>query len=267
MSATERAHPKGRRLGAGSSIKQVVELLHAEDLNAVKAVGRVRAQIIRSAELIARTLKAGGRLLYFGAGTSGRLGVLDAAECPPTFGTPSWQVVARIAGGSRALTRATEGAEDDRPDGARTVRSNKVQPGDVVCGITASGKTPWVLGALNEARRLGAKTILISCNPSLARQVKVDLRITPDTGPEVIAGSTRLKAGTATKLVLNALSTAAMVKLGHVESGKMVKLRPTNRKLKERAVGIVSELLGIGRVEAARRLLKAGDVAGALKPP
>lgn len=265
MSSTEQIHSKGRKLGADSSAKQVIALLHAEDLKAVKAVGKVRAQIAAAAELIAAALGDGGRLIYAGAGTSGRLGALDAAECPPTFGTQPWQVVALIAGGPKALTRAIEGAEDDGLDAVRVIRGFKAAEGDVVCGISASGRTPWVLALLDEARLLGAKTILVCCNPRLSRHVKVDVRICPDTGAEVLAGSTRLKAGTATKLVLNALSTAAMVKLGHVKAGRMVKLRPTNAKLRERAVGIVADLLGVDHSEAARRLAAAGDVEQALK--
>lgn len=265
MSTTERIHPKGRGLGAHSSARWVVDLLHAEDLKAVKAVGRVRAQIAAAADLVAQALRGKGRLIYVGSGTSGRLGALDAAECPPTFGTRPRQVVALVAGGTRALTRAVEGAEDDVIDAVRTIRNFKATAGDVVCGISASGRTPWVLAILREARVLGARTVLVCCNPRAAQKVKVDVRICPNTGAEVLAGSTRLKAGTATKLVLNALSTAAMVRLGHVEKGRMSKLRPTNAKLRERAVGIVADLLGIDRAEAARRLNATGDVARALK--
>ncbi len=265
MSTTEQVHRKGRRLGVGSTVTAVIALLHEEDLKAVKAVGRVRTQIAAGADLIAASLSRGGRLIYAGAGTSGRLGALDAAECPPTFGTARWQVVALIAGGPPALTRAVEGAEDDVVDGARRIRAVKADARDVVCGISAGGRTPWVLAVLEQARSLGAKTMLVSCNPKAARKVAVDVGILPDTGAEVIAGSTRLKAGTATKLVLNALTTAAMVRLGHVEAGRMTKLRPTNAKLQRRAVGIVSDLLGIDRSKAARRLKAAGDVAGALR--
>ncbi len=262
--STEQVHPKGRQLGPRSSAKQVVALLHREDLRAVKAVGRVRAQVSEAAELIAACLLRGGRLIYAGAGTSGRLGALDAAECPPTFGTAPWQVIALMAGGRGALTRAIEGAEDDAAAGAGAIAGVKAAEVDVVCAITASGTTPWVLAALKEARRRGARTVLVCCNPAIARRVKVDVRISPDTGPEVLAGSTRLKAGTATKLVLNALSTAAMVRLGHVASGRMAKLRPTNAKLRVRAVGIVADLLGVDRKEAAKRLKAAGTVAAAL---
>ncbi len=259
MSSTERVHARGQHLGAGSSAREVVDLLHRENAKAVKAAGRARLQLAEGAELIAAALRAGHRLIYVGAGTSGRLGALDAAECPPTFGTEPWQVVARIAGGPKALTRAVEGAEDG--DGAEAVAD--VRPGDVVCGITASGTTPWVISALRDARRRGATTLLVCC--TRRRAVKVDVRICLLTGAEVVAGSTRLKAGTATKLALNALTTAAMVRLGRVEGGRMARLRPTNAKLKRRAVGIVADLLGIDEASAARRLEAAGDVAGALR--
>ncbi len=265
MSSTERVHPRGRRLSAQSSAAEVIALLHAEDLKAARAVGRVSRAIARGAELIARALADGGRLIYAGAGTSGRLGALDAAECPPTFGTLPRQVVALIAGGPRALTRAVEGAEDDTRAGKRAMQDAGAGPLDVVCGITASGRTPWVRAALEQARRQGAATFLVCCDPRAARAVRVDLRICPDTGAEVLAGSTRLKAGTATKLVLNALTTAAMVRLGRVTGGRMAALNPTNRKLRKRAVEIVADLLGVDPFEASRRLNAAGDVEGALK--
>jgi N-acetylmuramic acid 6-phosphate etherase len=264
MSSTERVHPRGRLIGPGSSTREVVDLLHQEDRRAVRAAGRVRGAIARGAEMIAQALMAGGRLVYVGAGTSGRLGALDAAECPPTFGTSAAQVVALIAGGPRALTEAIEGAEDRVVDARRALRAAKVGAIDVVCGISASGRTPWVLAALAEARKRGATTMLVSCNPAAARRVRVDLRICPNTQAEVLAGSTRLKAGTATKIVLNALTTAAMIRLGRVEAGRMIGLRPTNRKLQARAVRIVADLLGIDRAEAARRLEREG-IEGALR--
>lgn len=265
MSATERVHTRGRSLGHSSTARQVIALLHSEDLRAVRAVGQVRAAIARGAELIAQALRDGGRLIYVGAGTSGRLGALDAAECPPTFGTAPGQVVALIAGGPKALTQAVEGAEDDAGDGKRTMRKAGVGPRDVVCGISASGRAAWVLAALAQARRLGARTMLVCCDPNAARSIRVELRICPNTGAEVIAGSTRLKAGTATKLVLNALTTSAMILLGRVQGGRMSAMQPTNKKLQKRAVGIVAELLGIDRAQAARRLRAAGSVAAALR--
>lgn len=213
---------------------------------------------------MADALRARGRLLYVGAGTSGRLGVLDASECPPTFGAAPSQVQAVIAGGRRALTRAVEGAEDDVPAGAEAVRRFRAGPRDVVCGITASATTPYVLGALEEARRRGARTALVCCNPP-GPGVRVDFLIHVPTGPELVAGSTRLKAGTATKLVLNALTTAAFVSLGKVYRGRMVDVRPANAKLRARAARMVAELTELPP-GAARRLLEAagGEVKLAL---
>ena len=243
----------------------MVRLLHAEDLRAVRAVGRVLPEIARAADLAAGALGAGGRLIYVGAGTSGRLGALDAAECPPTFGTRPSRVVAAIAGGARALRTAVEGAEDDRQGGAARVRRLRVGPKDLVCGISAGARTPFVLGALEEARRLGARTALVCSTDRPPRRAPADLVIAVPTGPELIAGSTRLKAGTATKLVLNAISTAAMVRLGKVYRGRMTSLRPTNEKLRRRALRTVAELASLspGR---SRKLLEAagGNVALAL---
>ncbi len=196
-------------------------------------------------------------MLYVGAGTSGRLGVLDASECPPTFGVPPSQIQAVIAGGRRALTRAVEGAEDDKAAGAAAVRRFRAAPKDVVCGISASASTPYVLGALAEARKRKARTVLVCCNPPRPR-TKVDILILAPTGPELVAGSTRLKAGTATKLILNALTTAAFVSLGKVYRGRMVDMHPANAKLRARATRMVSELTELP-VAKARRLLNAAD--------
>ncbi len=213
---------------------------------------------------MADALRARGRLLYAGAGTSGRLGVLDASECPPTFGAAPSQVQAAIAGGRPALTRAVEGAEDDADAGAEAVRRFRASPRDVVCGISASGTTPYVLGALEEARRRGARTVLVCCNPP-GPGVRVDFVLHAPTGPELVAGSTRLKAGTATKLILNALTTAAFVSLGKVYRGRMVDVRPANAKLRTRAARMVAELTELPP-DAARRLLEAagGEVKLAL---
>lgn len=260
--STERIHPKAGEVGPEADVARIVALLHAEDRKAVRAAGRVRAAVARGAAFVAAALRDGGRLIYVGAGTSGRLGTLDAAECPPTFGTDPSQVIAIMAGGPAALVRSVEGAEDDAKAGARAMHG--VSAADVVCGITASGTTPFVLGALRAARRRGARTILVACNPEAARQVKVTVRIAIATGPELVAGSTRLKAGTATKLVLNALTTAALVKLGAVSAGRMVRLKPTNAKLTRRAIQIVSDALGVGPAEAAARLRAAGSVDRAL---
>jgi N-acetylmuramic acid 6-phosphate etherase len=222
---------------------ELLKRLHAEDVNAVRATAAVLPKVSRLAERVARCLAAGGRLVYVGAGTSGRLGALDAAECPPTFGTEPRQVQAVLAGGRRALWRAVEGAEDDEAGGRTAMVKLRAGPGDVILGLSASGQAAFVWGALKEARRRGAYTALLTSNPRLQGLGKrVDVPLVVRTGPELVAGSTRLKAGTAQKLVLNALSTAAMVRLGRVYAGRMVHLKPTNRKLRARATRIRAEL-------------------------
>lgn len=231
--------------------------LHEEDVHAVEAAGAVLPKVAEAAQKVAAALRQGGRLFYVGAGTSGRLGALDAAECPPTFGTSPRQVQAVIAGGRRALTRAVEGAEDDAREGARAMATYRVSKRDVVCGISASASTPFVLGALEEARRRGAGTVLVCCNLPSRGAKPADVVIAPRTGPELIAGSTRLKAGTATKLILNALSTAAMVSLGKVFRGRMVDVKPLNQKLRARAERMVAELAGLGSDEAKALLAQA----------
>ncbi len=254
---TERLHPRAGDLDL-LSVEAVVRRLHQEDLAAVRAVRPALPALAEAARAVADALRAGGRLLYLGAGTSGRLGVLDASECPPTFGTDPRQVRATLAGGSRALTRAVEGAEDDTDAGAQAVRRLRAGPRDVVCGISASASTPYVLGALAEARRRGARTVLVCCNTPGPR-TRVDILILAVTGPELVAGSTRLKAGTATKLILNALTTAAFVSLGKVYRGRMVDVRPSNAKLQARAVRMVAELTELPTPQARRLLREAGD--------
>ncbi len=253
---TEAPHPRGEDLDL-SSVMEVVRRLHEQDLAAVHAVGRVLPDVAALAEAAFQSLKAGGRLVYVGAGTSGRLGVLDAAECPPTFGTNPKQVVALLAGGAAAMLRAAEGSEDDAGEGARAIRRIRVEAADLVCGISASGMTPFVRGALDESRKSGAKTALVCCNRELD-SAAADLLVVVDTGPELIAGSTRLKAGTATKLVLNAVSTAAMVAMGKVYRGRMVELLPTNGKLASRARRMVAELAGLPEAAASKLLDRAG---------
>jgi N-acetylmuramic acid 6-phosphate etherase len=226
------------------------------DREAVAAVGRVAVTIARAVQLIVRSLRRGGRLIFVGAGTSGRLGVLEAAECPPTFGTPPALVQAVIAGGRRAVFRSAEGAEDDAGEGTRQMQA-RVRAGDVVVGIAASGVTAFVRAALGAARRRGAGTVLVTCNPSVTRRaarVVVALAV----GPEVLAGSTRLKAGTATKLALNTLTTAAFAQLGKVYGNRMVDLRPRSVKLRARARGLVRDIGEVGDREAARLLRAAG---------
>ncbi|KFE64704.1 N-acetylmuramic acid 6-phosphate etherase [Hyalangium minutum] len=253
---TERLHPRADELDL-LSVEALVRRMHQEDLAAVRAVRSALPSVAEAARAVADALRAGGRLLYVGAGTSGRLGVLDASECPPTFGSPPSQVQAVIAGGHRALTRAVEGAEDDPAAGAQSVRRFRAGPKDVVCGISASASTPYVLGALAEARRRGARTVLVCCNPPGPR-LQVDILILAVTGPELVAGSTRLKAGTATKLILNALTTAAFVSLGKVYRGRMVDVRPANAKLQARAVRMVAELTELPLARARRLLSTAG---------
>jgi N-acetylmuramic acid 6-phosphate etherase len=241
----------------------IVALMHAEDANVVEAVRAESDAIARAIDLAAERFRQGGRLIYVGAGTSGRLGVLDAAECPPTFSTPPEMVVGVIAGGSSALTRAVEGAEDDPARGAADMDALHVNDRDLVVGIATSGRTPYVLGAVHRARERGAFTVGIVCNrPSLLGDA-VHLAIAPLVGPEIVAGSTRLKAGTATKLVLNMISTGAMVRIGKTYGNRMIDLQPTNQKLRIRSRRILRELAGIDDAEAAGFLERA---QGRLKP-
>ena len=227
--------------------------MNREDRRAVAAVGRVGRQIAAAVELIVAALGRGGRLFFVGAGTSGRLGVLEAAECPPTFGTPPGLVQAIMAGGRAAVFRSREGAEDDARAARRAVRA-RVRRGDVVVGVSASGVTPFVRGALAEARGRGAHTVLLACNPTTRRSAGARLLMTPVPGPEILTGSTRLKAGTATKLVLNTLTTATMARLGRVYGNRMVDLQPRSAKLRERAVRLVQEIARVPRRRARRAL-------------
>lgn len=238
---TEQVHPRSLTLHSLPTLT-IIERLHREDRVAVNSVKPLLKSIARAADVIASALATGGRLIYVGAGTSGRLAALDAAECPPTFGTPPGLVSAVVAGGERALLHAVEGAEDNRAAAARAMRRLKLTGHDVVCGVSASARTPFVLEALKSARAAGCHTLLVCCNPDATRAPVADLVLAAATGAELVAGSTRLKAGTATKLILNALSTAAMVRLGRVYAGRMVDLKPTNRKLKARAQRIRAEL-------------------------
>jgi N-acetylmuramic acid 6-phosphate etherase len=218
---TEARNPASTNLD-GLTPLQLVRLMNAEDARVAPAVASQAEAVARAVEVIADRLRAGGRLVYAGAGTSGRLGVLDAAECPPTFRSPPGQVVGLIAGGPRALTQAVEGAEDHAEDAGRDLDAIGLSAADVLVGIATSGRTPYVLGALAHARRLGAFTIGLACNADAELIAHADLAITPVVGPEVLSGSTRLKAGTATKLVLNMLSTGAMVRLGKTFGNLMV---------------------------------------------
>jgi N-acetylmuramic acid 6-phosphate etherase len=262
LPVTEALHPAGRGLERLPTARLVARL-HGGDREAVRAVGRALPSIAGLADDAAGALRAGGRLVYAGAGTSGRLGALDAAECPPTFGVAPARVVALVAGGSRALSRAVEGAEDDRAAGAAAVRRARVGAGDLLVGISASGTTPFVLAALAEARRRGARTALVTSNP--AARGAADRRVVLDTGPERVAGSTRMKAGTAAKMALGLLSTATFVRLGAVRSGRMIALRPGSEKLRRRAVRNVADLAGVSAAAARRLLVRTGwDVRAAI---
>lgn len=247
------------------SIEDALEVMNREDVAAINAVAAVRPAVAQAVRLVADALRAGGRLIYVGAGTSGRLGVLDASECPPTFRSDPLQVQGIIAGGDAAMFRAQEGAEDSAQDGAAQIDSRQVGPNDVVCGIAAGGTTPFVHGALIRARELGAKTIFLTCVDGLTNEPPVDVVIRPITGPEVLTGSTRLKAGTATKLILNQITTVAMVQLGKVYQNLMVDLRATNQKLRDRATRILVTLTGLDRATAADLLSRAdGHVKAAI---
>jgi N-acetylmuramic acid 6-phosphate etherase len=237
---------------------QALEVMNEQDARAAQAVKAVSADVARAIDLVVASFEAGGRLFYVGAGTSGRLGVLDASECPPTFRTDPEMVQGIIAGGAPAMFKAVEGAEDSYEAGAAEMDARHIAPSDVVMGIATGGTTPFVHGALRRARERGAKTIFLSCVAAFPGEPQVDVTIRPITGPEILAGSTRLKAGTATKLVLNQITTLAMVRLGKCYENLMVDLRATNQKLWDRGARIVSILTGLERA-AAMELLKRAD--------
>ncbi|HTA51313.1 MAG TPA: N-acetylmuramic acid 6-phosphate etherase [Candidatus Acidoferrum sp.] len=253
---TEQRNPRSRGLDRKTGL-QIVQALNQEDARVAPAVRKVLPQIARAVDAIAKSLREGGTLFYVGAGTSGRLAVLDAAECPPTFGTPARTVRAIIAGGERALRHAVEGAEDSVAKGASDLRRAGLTQGDVVVGVAASGRTPYVLGALEFARRRGAVTVGVTSNPRslVARAARIS--IAPDTGPEAISGSTRLKAGTAQKMVLNMLSTAAMVRLGRVYDNWMVHVALTNQKLRRRGARMLEEAADVSSSAAEHALRQA----------
>ena len=236
---------------------EIAEVMINEDRKVVLAVAREKERIGLGIEIIAQTLRKGGRLVFIGAGTSGRLGVVEAAEMPPTFGTDRLMVQAIIAGGRNALVRAREGVEDDYEQGARSIARLVITRKDVVIGVSASGMTPFVRGGLARARKAGAKIIFITCYPGTELQTFVDLTIAPAVGPEVIAGSTRLKAGTATKMVLNMLTTGAMVRIGKTYGNLMVDVQTGSEKLKDRARRIVSVVTGLGYEDADALLRRA----------
>jgi N-acetylmuramic acid 6-phosphate etherase len=255
---TERRNPRSSKIDTASAL-EIVDLIGAEDATVPAAVATARVEIAQAIDLIEAAFRAGGRLVYVGAGTSGRLGVLDAAECPPTFGTAPEMVVGVIAGGAPALVRSVEGAEDDVDAAASDMERLGVTQRDVVVGIAASGTTPFVQAALSRAHQLQARTVFLSCTePPRQLQGVCDVFITVLVGPEIVTGSTRMKAGTATKLVLNTLTTGAMIRLGKVYGNLMVDLRAWNEKLIDRSQRIVMETTGLDR-GAARKVIQAAE--------
>jgi N-acetylmuramic acid 6-phosphate etherase len=254
---TERRNPRTVTIDSGTSV-EIVDLLNAEDRTVPAAVHRSRDDIARVIDLAVDAFKSGGRLIYVGAGTSGRLGVLDASECPPTFGTPPGMVLGVIAGGYTALVRSQEGAEDDVNAGSSAMDDQNVKPNDLVVGIAASGTTPYVRAALSRAQTLGAKTALMTCtDPPAVLQETCDALIVVRVGPEALTGSTRLKAGTATKLVLNTITTAAMIRLGKAYGNLMVDLMAMSDKLHDRGERIVMEVAAVDRPRARRAIDEA----------
>lgn len=254
---TEQVNPASADFDALPTI-EMLAIFNREDRKVIDAVERELPKIAEAVDAVADVLRAGGRLFYIGAGTSGRLGVLDASECPPTFNVPPDLVTGVIAGGDRALRSAAEASEDDPAAGARDLLHAGFTARDAVVGIAASGRTPYVIGALDEANRLGALTLCIVCSPDSPLAARARIAIQPLPGPEVITGSTRLKAGTATKLVLNMLSSGVMIRLGYVYSNLMVNVQPRNEKLVDRAQRIIMAIGGVERGEAARLLEASG---------
>lgn len=254
---TEQVNPNSQNLDQLSSL-ELVDLFNKEDLQVIQAIATAREVLAEAIDRSATALRQGGRLFYIGAGTSGRLGVLDAAECPPTFCTPPELVQGIIAGGAGALIRSSEDLEDRAEDGMEAIAHRHITERDVVVGITAGGTTPYVHGALQAARQRGATTIFIACVPADQVPVEADLDIRLIVGPEVLAGSTRLKAGTVTKLALNILSTSVMVRLGKVYGNRMVDVSVTNKKLHDRALRILQDLTDLDREAAGYLLERSG---------
>jgi N-acetylmuramic acid 6-phosphate etherase len=254
---TERRNPRTVAIDVASPL-EIVDLIAAEDAGVPAAVAAARTELAAVVGLVEAAFRAGGRLVYVGAGTSGRLGVLDAAECPPTFGTPPEMVIAIIAGGAPALVRSIEGAEDDVNAGISAMDERRINPNDIVVGIAASGTTPYVRAALGRAQALGARTALVTCSqpPGVLRDT-CDAIVFVPVGPEVVTGSTRMKAGTATKLVLNSITTGAMIRLGKTYGNLMVDLRAWNDKLVDRSRRIIMETTGLDRSEAGEIITQA----------
>jgi N-acetylmuramic acid 6-phosphate etherase len=255
---TEEVNPKTKDIDRRSTI-EIIRLIGQEDKTVAEAVTGVLDRIAQAVDLIVQRLRSGGRLIYVGTGTSGRLGVLDASEIPPTFGVSADLVIGIIAGGYDALHRAVEAAEDDPEQAARDLQSHNAASSDVVVGISASGNTPYTLGAVCYAKKTGIATVAVTCNPGSQMSAVVDVSIAPVVGPEVIAGSSRMKAGTAQKMILNMISTATMIRLGWVYSNLMSNLRVTNDKLRRRACAILSQETGLSDEAAARTFHAAGE--------
>ena len=262
--ATEQRNPHSMRIDT-ASVREILDIISTEDHKVPIAVREEIPYIEQAVEVVVDAFRQGGRLFYVGAGTSGRLGILDAAECPPTFGTPPEMVQGLIAGGREAVFRSQEGAEDLEANGRDALVEADVRPPDVVCGIAASRRTPYVVGAVKHARAVGCKTLFVTCNPREEFDLDVDVAICPVVGPEVVMGSTRMKSGTAQKLVLNMLSTAAMIRIGKVYENMMIDLQMSNAKLVERSKRIVMTVTGLD-YEAATEVLEAagGHVKTAL---
>jgi N-acetylmuramic acid 6-phosphate etherase len=254
---TEKINPKTKNIDRLSA-PEILRLINNEDATVATAVRKELPYITRAVEMALKTFSRGGRLFYLGAGTSGRLGVLDAAECPPTFGTDPRRIKGIIAGGRRSLVRSQEGVEDDVNAARSDIAMQKIGPNDLVVGITASRRTPYVLEGLREAKRRGAKTVFLSCNPRRMAPTEFDLAICPVVGPEAIAGSSRLKAGTAQKMILNMITTTAMILSGKVFGNRMVDLRATSEKLKERSKKVLIDVCRLTYKDAEHLLEKAG---------
>ena len=257
MPKTELRNPRSTHIDRMDT-RSMLELINDENLNAVRAVGAALPEIARAADAIAASFENGGRLFYIGAGTSGRLGVLDASECPPTYGVDPGLVVGLIAGGTEALFSAKEGAEDSDTLCEHDLRAYHFNKKDVLCGIAASGRTPYVIGGMKYAKALGAPVLSLTCNPASQMAALADISIAPVVGPEVVTGSTRMKAGTAQKLVLNMLSTGTMIKLGKTYGNLMVDVQPTNLKLIARTRRIVMQATGVSEEEAESALSQCG---------
>ena len=255
--ATEQRNPRSMQIDT-ASVRTILEIINTEDHKVPIAVREEIPYIEKSVEILVDAFRNGGRLFYVGAGTSGRLGIIDASECPPTFGTDPELVQGLIAGGREAVFRAQEGAEDHEENGEAALVQAGARPPDVICGIAASRRTPYVVGAIKYARKLGCKTLFVTSNPRSEFDLDVDVAICPYVGPEVVMGSTRMKSGTAQKLVLNMLTTASMIRLGKVYENMMIDLQMTNRKLVERSKRIVMTVTGLDYDAAAEVLASAG---------